>query len=95
MSSAPQPAGLNVGENVSDDLAKVGGAQGLVLQVLTVPAAGWEEEGQLSHMTTHSVTGWLMEAERGAPLIGLVDVLFRQAGVGVLLQVAADPVAGV
>lgn len=29
------------------------------------------------------------------PPVGLVHVLLRQAGVGVLLQVAADPVAGV
>lgn len=57
MSSAPEPAGLDVGENVSDDFAKVGGAQRLLLQVLTVPAAGQKEKGQLSHMTTHSLTG--------------------------------------
>lgn len=94
MSSAPQPAGLDVGENVSDDLAKVGGAQRLLLQVLTVPAAGRDEEGQLSHMTTHSLTDWLAD-RGGAPLVGLVDVLFGEAGVSVLLQMAADPVAGV
>lgn len=40
MSSAPEPAGLDVRENVSDDLAKVGSAERLLLQVLTVPAAG-------------------------------------------------------
>lgn len=57
VSSAPQPAGLDVGEDVSDDLPKVGGTQMLLLQVLTVPTAEWEEEEQFSHMTTHLLTG--------------------------------------
>lgn len=57
VSSAPQPAGLDVGEDVSDDLPKVCGAQMLLLQVLTVPPAAWEEEGRLSRMIKHLFTG--------------------------------------
>lgn len=37
LSSAPESSRLNVGENVSDDLPKVGSAQRPMLQVLTVP----------------------------------------------------------
>lgn len=36
LSSATQPPRLDVGENVSDDLAEVGGTQRAMLQVLTV-----------------------------------------------------------
>lgn len=36
LSSATQPPRLDVGENVSDDLAKVGSTQRAMLQVLTV-----------------------------------------------------------
>lgn len=57
MSSASQPPSLDVWENVSDDFAKVGGTQRLLLQVLTVPAAGRVEKPQLSQVKTRSFTG--------------------------------------
>lgn len=37
LSSAAEPSGLDVWENVSDDLPKVGGAERTMLQVLAVP----------------------------------------------------------
>lgn len=41
LSPASQPASLNVGEDVSDDLAEVGRAQRPLLQVFTVLPGEW------------------------------------------------------
>lgn len=40
LSSASEPSGFDVGENVSDDFPKVGGTQGTMLQVFAVSPEG-------------------------------------------------------
>lgn len=51
LSSAAEPSGLDVGENVPDDLSKVGGAQRAMLQVLTVSPGGQRHTGSQTEIT--------------------------------------------
>lgn len=90
LSSAPESSRLDVWENVSDDLSKVGGAQRAMLQVVTVSPAG--HRLQINNPVFLRVTS---VSFRVVSLVRLVDVLFGQTGVRMLLQVAADPVTGV
>lgn len=73
--SAAKPPGLDVWENVSDDLPKVGGAQRPMLQVLTVsPGDTNTPQGHVTQKLSHLCVGVCVP-------VSLVDVLFGQAGV--------------